>query len=73
LSSFKRAWKSNFRKVLEDRPLFKEAQELDENFSLLTYEILIVIYIIAFGVTEYSMRGNMLGENNGDILFIIVY
>jgi len=59
--------------VLEDRPLFKEAQELDENFSLLTYEILIVIYIIAFGVTEYSMRGNMLGENNGDILFIIVY
>ena len=49
LSCFKKAWKSNFRKVSEDGSFSREAQELDEIFSLFTYEISFVIHIIAFG------------------------
>jgi len=37
----------------------------------LTYEISFVIFIIVFGVIGYSIRNNKVGENSGDIVFII--
>ena len=57
--------------MLEDGSFYTGAQELEEIFRLLIYEISFVIYIIVFGVTGYSMRGNMVGENSEDIVFII--
>jgi len=56
--------------VLGDGLLVTGVQQKEEIFSLLNYEISFVIYIIAFGVTGYSMR-NKLGEISGDIVFII--
>ena len=53
--------------------LFTGAQELEEIFNLLTYEISFVINIIAFRVTGYSKRNNKIGENSGDIVFIIFF
>ena len=51
--------------------LLTGAQQLEKNFSFLTYEISFVIFIIAFGVTGYSIRNNKVGEISGDIVFII--
>jgi hypothetical protein len=58
--------------VLEGGLLFTGAQDLEEIFRLVTYEISFLIYIIAFDVTGYSMRNNKLGEKSGDIVFIIL-
>ena len=57
--------------MLGDGLLVTGVQQKEEIFSLLNYEISFVIYIIAFGVTGYSVRNNKLGENSGDNVFII--
>jgi hypothetical protein len=47
------------------------SQQLEENFSRHIYEISLIVSIIAFGLTGFSMRNNKRRENSGDIVFII--
>jgi hypothetical protein len=57
--------------MLKDGSLVTGAQQMEEIFILHKYEISFFIFIIAFGVTGYSMRNNKIGENSGDIVFLI--
>jgi len=61
---------SEYPQVLKDGLLVTGAQQLEEIFSLHTYELSFIIYIIGFGVKGYSIRNNKLGENSGNIVII---
>ena len=62
-----------FPKSVKDGSLIEGDHQLEEIFILHMQEISFIIYIIGFGVKEYSMRNNKIGENSEDIVFNILW
>ena len=64
---------SEFPQVLKDGLLVTGAQQLEEIFSLHKNELSLIVYIIVFGLTGYSIWNNKLEENSGDIVYSIFW
>ena len=61
---------SEFPQVLKD---VTGARQLEEIFSLHKNELSLIVYIIVFGLTGYSIWNNKLEENSGDIVYSIFW